>query len=199
MVTEQDFHWTYRMEDGVCRDSLALVTAARFGLPETIIRRAAAFSESFDDEKPRPSKDFEEYTPLTTPLHLRNGRQQAASVHEITLERAVAIAQKVTGTNASSVHQIPPIFYPPPSLEGRSCLYILQVQSTTSAPQFYVGETDSLERRIREHRAKGGRWSHLHAVAIPVAGGKTSAREAESLVIEKLSKAGFSLVNRSTN
>ena len=48
MVTEQDFHWTYRMEDGVCRDSLALVTAARFGLPETIIRRAAAFSESFD-------------------------------------------------------------------------------------------------------------------------------------------------------
>jgi hypothetical protein len=199
MVTEQGFHWTYRMEDGICRDSLALVTAARFGLPENIIRRAAAFSESFSDEKPLPANNSEENPALTTPVYLRNGHQSTALVHEITLERAVTIAQEVTGSDTSSVHQIPPIFHSPPSLEGRSCIYILQIDSTTSAPQYYVGETDSLERRIREHRSKGGPWSHLHAVAIPIAGGKTNAREAESLVIEKLSKAGFSLVNRSTN
>ena len=36
------FEWTYKMEDGTCTQSHALVTAARFGLPAQILGRAVS-------------------------------------------------------------------------------------------------------------------------------------------------------------
>lgn len=40
--------WTYKMEDGTCTQSHALVTAARFGLPAEILSRAEALSLCLD-------------------------------------------------------------------------------------------------------------------------------------------------------
>ena len=60
---------------------------------------------------------------------------------------------------------------------------------------YYVGETDSLARRLTQHRAKGDQWSSLSAVAIQIEGGKTSARNIESLVIQQLAKSGFNLAS----
>ena len=40
--------WTYTLEDGVCTDSLALLTAAEFGLPESILRRAEELSKCLE-------------------------------------------------------------------------------------------------------------------------------------------------------
>ena len=35
---DPDYIWNYRLEDGYCTNSLALVMAARFGLPEDILQ-----------------------------------------------------------------------------------------------------------------------------------------------------------------
>jgi len=35
-----DVEWTYRLVDRVCTDSMAFVTAARFGVPDAIVARA---------------------------------------------------------------------------------------------------------------------------------------------------------------
>ena len=42
--------WTYKMEDGICTQSHALVTAARFGLPADILSRAEALALCLDDD-----------------------------------------------------------------------------------------------------------------------------------------------------
>ena len=41
--------WTYTVEDGVCTNSLALLTAAKFGLPKSILQRAEQLSEYWGD------------------------------------------------------------------------------------------------------------------------------------------------------
>jgi hypothetical protein len=48
-VDEREPVWTYQLEDGVCTDSLALHTGRRFGLSGTMLSRAAALADSFDD------------------------------------------------------------------------------------------------------------------------------------------------------
>ena len=40
--------WTYQLEEGICTDSLALHTARRFGLSESMLSRAATLATSFD-------------------------------------------------------------------------------------------------------------------------------------------------------
>ena len=35
-----NYSWTHKLEDGICKDSMALVTAEKFGLPDEIISRA---------------------------------------------------------------------------------------------------------------------------------------------------------------
>ena len=40
--------WTFRVEDGVCTESLAMHTARRFGMPDSIVCRAEALAGSFD-------------------------------------------------------------------------------------------------------------------------------------------------------
>lgn len=46
---EGNIQWTYRLEDGVCTDSMALTTARQYGLPNTILSRAKALMDIFDD------------------------------------------------------------------------------------------------------------------------------------------------------
>ena len=72
------------------------------------------------------------------------------------------------------------------------CVYILQIGDDESKMRYYVGETDSLLRRLRVHRSK---WPNLNAIAIQIDGGKTLARYVKSLVIQRMAKSGFNLAN----
>ena len=87
----------------------------------------------------------------------------------------------------------------PPSLEGSSCVYILQIGSSdgeSSKMKYYVGETDSLSQRLAQHRSRKGKgWLSLTAIAITIEGGKSSARNVESLIIQQMAKRGFDLVS----
>mmetsp|Transcript_6673 Transcript_6673/g.13209 ORF Transcript_6673/g.13209 Transcript_6673/m.13209 type:complete len:1090 (+) Transcript_6673:141-3410(+) len=46
------YQWTHKLEDGRCTDSMALVTAERFGLPEHIIKRAKELTEFIPERNP---------------------------------------------------------------------------------------------------------------------------------------------------
>ncbi len=170
------FEWTYIMEDGVCTNSLALVTAEKFGLPPSILKRASEISSYWDDGLE------------STPSHWSKSFRMNPDIHH-----ATQILEDILGEK-SSVH-IPPSFIPPPSFEGISCVYVLQIGSKNDGWRYYVGETDSLSRRLQQHRAKGEEWKSMYAVAIQVKDGKSTARNIESLVIQQMSKRGFCLTS----
>jgi DNA mismatch repair ATPase MutS len=194
------YEWTYRLEDGVCTDSLALVTAERFGLPEEIIQRADEL------EKYLPARQEKMITNL---LEETSYNQHDETKLEFTisgstrLEREYNIKQRVekefrfkeavdiaSGLTGASPVNIPPRWLPPPSWSNKSCLYLLELAK--DPPIYYVGETDSLSQRLQEHRKKGGPWKQSRAVAFP-ANDKTQARYWESLLIQKLAKSGYRL------
>jgi hypothetical protein len=158
-----------------CAYSLALLTASKFGLSESIIERARELSKYCDagtDDQSESEINLTHHAPTNNIIY-------ALTILEETVEKNACI-------------QIPPSYLSPPSLEGMSCVYILQIGDDKSKMKYYVGETNSLSRRLSEHRSK---WPNLYAIAIKIDGGKSLARNVESLVIQRMAKSGFNLVN----
>ena len=187
--------WTYKMEDGICTQSHALVTAARFGLPADILSRAEALAFYLDDDGAH-GNDAATNSADDVPFDHRGDAEvrfsSSASSQQpsASFDDAVRIVEEVASLKPSI---IPPRWMPPPSLEGTSCVYLLEVGA--NPPQFYVGETDSLNKRLSQHRRKGPEWAALTAAAVAVQKGKSDSRNIESLVIRKLAKAGFHLIS----
>jgi predicted GIY-YIG superfamily endonuclease len=76
--------------------------------------------------------------------------------------------------------------------QGSSCVYLIELDE--DPPRLYVGETDKLSQRFRQHRAKGAHWSSATAWVIP-ADNKSEARQWESRLIRTLAQAGIQLVS----
>ena len=164
------YEWTYMLEDGVCTDSLALLTAAKFGLPKNVIDRAAEMRNQFDHNANLiPYNNF-------------------ISDAEKSLSTASIVLKQITGSEKVDI--IPPGWSPSPRLEGQSCVYILNVED-----RFYVGETDSFSKRIQQHRVKGSAWKNLKVAVVAIKGGKSVARNFESLLIQNLAQKGFDLIS----
>ena len=192
------YEWTYRLEDGVCNDSLALVTAERFGLPAEIIQRADEIGkelEGHSPERPPPTDDLftadgqDGYASQPHPTPSAKSRHDA---QEKKLEYAKQF-QDVVGRATELLDEarpvdIPPLYLPPPNLSNQSCLYVLQL--TKDPPSYYIGETDDLPQRLVQHRKKGGPWRNSRAVAFTVSD-KTQARYFESLLIRDLAQSGY--------
>jgi DNA mismatch repair ATPase MutS/predicted GIY-YIG superfamily endonuclease len=70
---------------------------------------------------------------------------------------------------------------PPPKYDSTSALYVL----VTSLGLVYVGETDCISRRLKEHQNNPSR-RYLHAMIFPVEAGKSRARDLESFLISTL-------------
>lgn len=175
------YSWTYRLEDGVCIDSMALVTAEMFGLPSHVIERAEALSE---------------YLPLSSPVvpflarteNDDSDREHADSFRSTVLPE---IAKVVTETTGQQTVEIAPNWIVPASTDGKSAAYILKLD--TEPARYYVGETNNLRKRIEQHRAKGGIWRNLEAFIIPAPQGKSQARMWESQLIRKMATSGFEM------
>jgi hypothetical protein len=177
--TYTGIEWTYKMDDGICTDSHALVTAAKFGLPVEVLNRAEALALHLDAN----IEEVGTYDETKASLEI-NGR--------LGLMDAARVAKEIIGDECNAV-QIPPRWMPPPSLEGSSCLYVLEIG--TNPPSLYVGETDALANRMAQHRKKGVDWAMMRAVAFKIEGGKSDSRHFESLLIRKLAKEGFDMVS----
>ena len=176
-------NWTYKLEDGICTNSLALHTASKFGLPESIIKRAEELSHHWDADK----DDHTESSVAVTDYPVASGNATSNSINHV-----ATILEEIVGENST---RIPPSYITPPSYEGISCVYVLQVRDDEKRMRYYVGETDSLSQRLSQHRSKGKDWSSLSAIAVKIKEGKSTARNVESLVIQQMAKDGFNLVS----
>ena len=323
--------WTYRIEDGVCTDSMGMETARLYGLPQRVLDRAAALSEYFsshlrtsDAKTVRVSQPVElcsnvasrtspliQGSPITTPPSLNDMSQnfyesynewsRESGFFDATEPLSTALPQpmpvmsspagmplaaadagvsadilqglnelnKMTGFEpgtlgslsdanmnssaglkdmemfysqhiqmlqsssrlddmlhdgglfpeggASSVHVLETLLpliasltepacataviieaahEPPISLEGHSCVYILQISSVAGPNTFYVGETDALGDRLRRHRMVTFREAILRAAVLRTTN-KSAARKLETRIIHTLKQNSYCIENDS--
>ncbi|CAB9512045.1 protein MutS [Seminavis robusta] len=189
--TRHHLKWTYRLIDGVCNDSMALETARQFGLPKEVIARAEELSSFVENSHAVPITETNDHF---------NGIFHGFSKKEPTMVEPdpeehhdmSEVRDLVAQTSGQAPVSIRPGWNPPAALEGHSCVYVLQL-ANGGRPSYYVGETDSVQQRLKQHRRKSGAWKRAHAIAFPVSGGKSEAREMESILIQKLRQGGYNM------
>ena len=96
--------------------------------------------------------------------------------------RAAEVLRTVSGVD--EVVRVPARWLPPPRLSGRSCVYCLQLRGERAPAALYVGESDSIEKRlVRHRRAHAG--ARVECVLVEVES-KSAALELEALAIRRL-------------
>ena len=131
------------------------------------------------------------------------------------LDAAKAVLAESCGyAGTDTVVHVGANWQPPPRLAGRSCVYVLQLRPspepapTAPAPgaelaarrpptALYVGESDSIERRLRQHRRTHGA-ANVDCVVCEVES-KTRAVEIEADMIRRLKELGLGRVTNVAN
>ncbi|KAK8956125.1 hypothetical protein KSP40_PGU017204 [Platanthera guangdongensis] len=184
---------TWKLSDGVCRESLAFETAQGEGIPEVIVRRAEELYLSMEMQsdseaifrKSQPGEKEFVYGFLELQKHVENALT-------LICQKTLIDIYKENGTSELSEQvcfKIGAREQPPPSTVSNSCVYVL----FRPDKKLYVGQTDNLSGRVRSHRAKEGMQNaEFLYVVVP---GKSVACQLETLLINQLPAHGFKLVN----
>ena len=180
-----EVEWCYELESGVCDDSMAIATARRFGLPEDVVNRAIEFGK------------------FVTPDGKVGEGLNEATGKAVTVDFTTAkgVLSKFAGDDSTCV-DVGSEMLPPPSLEGRSCVYILKIPAKNgdvAYSKYYVGETESINQRLKQHRSKrvkGYQYSKVQATVVGIDGGKSKARMTETKVMKELERMGFDLISK---
>jgi len=199
----QNYGWTYKIEDGICTDSLAMKTAERFGLPKDVLNRAGAFSVLVNDVEIVSSLTDQESQdkPASTVNCVRRKERKPRCEIDPGIFSLCKISTIVEEMVKAKAFLIPPTYMPPAQIAGCPCVYVLEVDGGTSVNQeiprsrFYVGQTANLPNRLTQHRKKGKEWKMLSAIAIPIEGGTDDARNVERCLIRELSRLGYELIS----
>ncbi|KAJ9541709.1 hypothetical protein OSB04_028215 [Centaurea solstitialis] len=194
---------TWKLMDGICRESLAFETAQREGFPKAIIHRAeqlysSMYTEDLNLEKSNKkvgqfsSNANGSHEAYNHPPQIQESANQMEKKSLKDVEIAVGIEvckMKNTPEVAIRCVVIGPREQPPPSAVGASSVYVILRPDN----RLYVGQTDDLEGRVRVHRSKQGMQnaSFLYFL-VP---GKSLACQLETLLINQLPKHGFRLSN----
>ncbi|WOL09932.1 DNA mismatch repair protein MSH1, mitochondrial isoform X1 [Canna indica] len=207
---------TWKLIDGICRESLAFETAEREGIPENIIRRAQELylSMSLTDAavgSTSETSNSEVFDCRTVPclnglakVYDSTANSGCPSVSDQLLIEEVKSAVTIIchrklfelykKKNISEFAEVRCYYIgareqPPPSTVGTSSIYVLMRPDRT----LYIGQTDDLAGRLRAHRSKEGMQdAPLIYVIVP---GKSIASQLETLLINQLRVDGFRLVN----
>ncbi|GAB2269518.1 DNA mismatch repair ATPase msh1 [Dionaea muscipula] len=205
---------TWKLMDGICRESLAFETAQKEGVPETIIQRAeelyrAVYTDGLlkrtaSEERVHSDEGLAEPSrPTQGAIHSKTKNTHSSEQMEILqkeVTRAVTIiCQKklfeiYKGTESSEFSEIncmsiPAKQQPPPSTIGASCVYMMLQPDR----KLYIGQTDDLQGRVRAHRSKEG--MHNVVFLYLIVRGKSFACQLETLLINQLPGQGFHLIN----
>ncbi|GLU08249.1 hypothetical protein SLE2022_251730 [Rubroshorea leprosula] len=208
---------TWKLIDGICRESLAFETAKKEGIPETLIQRAEdlyssvykkeVLSGSFDKQLGQHDLDLRADCSVSVQsksqarsLDLMKEPTNTMAVLQKEVESAITfICQKklMELYEQKNISDLPLLKcvaiaareQPPPSTIGASCVYVM----FRPDKKLYVGQTDDLDGRIRSHRSKEGMQtaSFLYFM-VP---GKSIACQVETLLINQFSSQGFPLTN----
>ncbi|XP_024984574.1 DNA mismatch repair protein MSH1, mitochondrial-like isoform X2 [Cynara cardunculus var. scolymus] len=206
---------TWKLIDGICKESLAFETAQKEGVPEAIIQRAEELYNSVytkdlnsgsGNTKVQPFPCKESHKSCNQHKGIQEGPISCVdkSTNQMEkfgedVENAVCIVcnrklielckTKTTPEIAVRCVVIAPREQPPPSTIGASSVYVI----LRPDKKLYVGETDDLQGRVRAHRSKPGMQnaSFLYFL-VP---GKSMACQLETLLINQLPNHGFRLAN----
>jgi hypothetical protein len=208
--------WTYLLEEGSCRDSMALHTGRQFGLDEAVLARAAELTEAFDIVcRNTTSADAATPPPLLFSRIAREVPEKMGGfdlVKQVLLQEARSLATAESAATKKVL--LPPRWEVPQGLTAKvSCVYVLEVSAPASAAAtnpssvaYYVGETDALKQRLQQHRVRQGStkrgegsgvwgWADAAAMVLPVAD-KSMARAVEARTITALAEAGLPLLSK---
>lgn len=211
---------TWKLTDGICKESLAFETAKREGMPETIIQRAEDLYLSVYAKELLPGENFPKQEQHSYNMnvnnssgtHLHSGMFLAGMSHDrmtltnqaevlyqdvesaVTLICQEKIMEHQRKRTASEINEIKCILISARELPPPSTVGSSSVYVMLRPDnKLYVGQTDDLEGRIRFHRSNGGMQnaSFLYFL-VP---GKSLASQLETLLINQLPRKGFQLVN----
>ena len=207
--------WTYKLEDGECEDSMALLTAKHFGLPNSLLRRAETLSYAFDEiYRPPGAKHHRRHSMNKRSIESVQGYEGIMEDVGIVDFEDEVVRNTQDANRQYSLEEVLPLLHreeniiepviiehgwkSPAALEGYSCVYILHVHMQTNE-FIYVGETESLSQRLKQHR-QSWRAKHIkiRVAAFQVQEGKSRAREIETSLIRCLKKHGYQLSNSDT-
>jgi len=179
---------TWKLVDGVNRESLAIETATDCGIPPEVASRAEHLFSSIPSgsahnvsqvEQPQEMLGYERYV-NSTALHSNFKRTMQERVCRILEHHSKAAPQKLLLLEVRKSQLVPPSVN-----STKSCVYAFQPMGTQA---LYIGETDSINQRIQAHRKR-----HVDAIfyVVPVPGGKSLARLVEAELIRSLKLDGF--------
>ncbi|XP_062226120.1 DNA mismatch repair protein MSH1, mitochondrial-like isoform X2 [Phragmites australis] len=212
-VIDGCIHPTWRLKDGICRESLAFQTARREGMADLIIRRAEELYMAMSTNNKQtasvvhnePANASSSANGLVEkPDSLRNGLELPAGAFGLLQKEVKSIVTMICKKklldlyNKRSISQLVEVVcvavgtreQPPPSTVGRSSIYVI----IRSDNKLYVGQTDDLVGRLHTHRSKEGMQNAtILYVVVP---GKSIACQLETLLINQLPLKGFKLVNK---
>ncbi|PWA96416.1 GIY-YIG nuclease superfamily [Artemisia annua] len=206
---------TWKLIDGICRESLAFETAQKEGVPEAVIQRAeelynSVYTKDLSSRKkitkaqPISSKgsskaEIQQTSSQEVPIFCANESRNQMEKFRKDVEDIVCMIchkklievwkTKITPEVALRCVVIGPREQPPPSTIGASSVYVILRPDKT----LYVGETDDLQGRVRAHRAKEG--MHNASFLYFLVPGKSLACQLETLLINQLPNHGFKLTN----
>lgn len=203
---------TWKLIDGICKESLAFETAKKEGISEVIIQRAEDLYMSVYGKEAFSGRirTVESTSVCGSDKTLLLSRTRAGSVCQETesntaktlqeIENAITMIcqkkmvelyklEKMSEPAAVHCFAIAAREQPPPSTIGASCVYVM----LRPDKRLYVGQSDDLEGRVRAHRSKEGMQSA--AFLYFVVPGKSMACQLETLLINQLPYQGYLLAN----
>ncbi|XP_058724306.1 DNA mismatch repair protein MSH1, mitochondrial [Vicia villosa] len=211
---------TWKLTDGICKESLAFETAKREGVPEIIIERAEDLYLSVYAKKMLSAENFAKQEEMSTNVNgnsLNGTHHHSKKFISDTSHEGISLANPMEVSHKEVENAITVICQD----------FIMELQRKTNTPdltkikcfligtrelpppmtigsssvyimlrpdkKLYVGETDNLEGRVRAHRSKEGMQdaSFLYFL-VP---GKSLACQIETLLINQLPNQGFLLSN----
>nr|XP_043610187.1 DNA mismatch repair protein MSH1, mitochondrial isoform X2 [Erigeron canadensis] len=205
---------TWKLIDGICKESLAFETAQMEGVPETVIQRAeelynSVYTKNMNSEKSNTNVNLFSSKGSLNVCYQPTGIQEIAPFAKESrnqmerfqkdVENVVCILcnkmlielgkTKTTSEVGVRCVAITPREQPPPSTVGASCVYVILRHDK----KLYVGQTDDLQGRVRAHRSKQGMQNvEFLYFLVP---GKSLACQLETLLINQLPNHGFKLTN----
>lgn len=203
---------TWRLMDGICRESLAFQTARKEGMPDLIIRRAEELYLAMSPNKQTSSMVHHEPSIANStanglvdkPDSLINGLELPSGAFGLLQKEVESTVTTICKKklldlyNKRSISELVEVVcvavgareQPPPSTVGRSSVYIIIRRDN----KLYVGQTDDLVGRLSAHRSKEGMQdATILYILVP---GKSVACQLETLLINQLPLKGFKLINK---
>jgi predicted GIY-YIG superfamily endonuclease len=194
---------TWKIVKGVSKESFAYKVAEQCGVPVEIVQRAIALDkrlkkkEEEGKEEASATESAEREKETIPEREIIASSSPSPSTAPPSLDAALSVVCSIVSAENDDGQQpaltkLKPGQIPPPSTMGHSCVYVLLCKGDS----FYVGETDDIVRRWREHRQNYKRDLREFAfVLLPNSSNKSLAREVETKSIRRLEQLGYQLEN----